>query len=41
MRSFAVALMFVSAAVANAAAPLPDDGFVDVPGGRVAFRIAG
>jgi proline iminopeptidase len=41
MRSFVVALMFVSAAVANAAAPLPDDGFVDVPGGRVAFRVVG
>ena len=21
--------------------PLPDDGFVDVPGGRVAFRVTG
>lgn len=42
MRSFIVALsMIASATVASAAAPLPDDGFVDVPGGRVAFRVIG
>jgi proline iminopeptidase len=34
----AVSLAF---AACDAAKPLPDDGFVDVPGGRVAFRVIG
>lgn len=38
-----LASIFVSAMIAACSTPLslPDDGFVDVPGGRVAFRVIG
>ena len=37
--SFSIAMAF--AASSHAGTPLPDDGFVDVPGGRIAFRTFG
>lgn len=35
------AIALIALAACDRAAPLPDDGFVDVPGGRVAFRVMG
>jgi len=43
-RSFAACFLVVAPlafAACDTAEPLPDDGFVDVPGGRVAFRVIG
>ncbi len=36
-----VALLVTACAVSTGSDDLPDDGFVDVPGGRVAFRVMG
>jgi len=43
MKSKILALTLVAAITAACSSPslLPDDGFVDVPGGRVAFRVVG
>ena len=43
IRRFSHVLLIAAAGLAGCASqrPLPDDGFVDVPGGRVAFRVIG